>query len=72
MDMHVSEQMSAVTLETLATEPVWVAWQLQPDGKRPPKKMPYSPCMAGPAKANDPRTWGTREQAEETSCPYPA
>jgi hypothetical protein len=71
MDMHVQEHAPAVTLETLATEPVWVAWQLQPDGKRPPKKMPYSPCMAGPAKANDPRTWGTREQAEKRFAGLP-
>ena len=54
MDMHVQDEAAPVTLETLAMEPIWVAWQLQEDGDRPPKKMPYNarPGMKGAANAH--------------------
>ncbi len=52
-----------VTLSALATAPRWVAWQTEdrPNGK--PTKVPYSPSGAK-ARADTPRTWGTRAQAE--------
>jgi len=52
-----------VTLAHLAGVPRWVAWQTEdrPDGK--PTKVPYSPD-GRKARANAPRTWGTRDKAE--------
>jgi Virulence-associated protein E len=41
----------------------WVAWVNEPRGDKM-TKVPHSPHR-GPAKANDPRTWGTRSQAEK-------
>lgn len=52
-----------VTLGSLAELPRWVAWQTEdrPDGK--PTKVPYAPD-GRKARANAPRTWGTRDEAE--------
>jgi putative DNA primase/helicase len=52
-----------VTLALLAERPMWVAWQQEDreDGK--PTKVPYAPD-GRKAKANAPRTWGTRAAAE--------
>jgi predicted P-loop ATPase len=41
----------------------WVAWVNEPRGDKM-TKVPHSPHR-GPAKANDPSTWGTRSQAEK-------
>jgi len=46
----------------LASEARWVAWRYEPRGRKP-TKVPYSPGD-GKAKCNDPRTWGTRAEAE--------
>src|SRR3954447_5476860 len=59
----------AITLAALAELPAWVAWQTQTrDGK--PTKLPYSPSGLM-AKADDPKTWGTRTQAEERAASLP-
>src|SRR5690348_3794702 len=42
--------------------PRWVGWRNQSRGDRT-TKVPYSP-HGGPAKANDPATWGTLDAAE--------
>jgi primase-polymerase (primpol)-like protein len=57
----------AVLLENIPAElqerPHWVLWRYETrDGE--PTKVPYSP-HGGRAKANDPATWGTFEQAVE-------
>jgi hypothetical protein len=48
--------------DLLAYQPRWVAWRNERRGDRT-TKVPHSPA-GGPAKANDPRTWGTRSEAE--------
>lgn len=54
----------SVTLATLAPVPRWVAWQTEDRGDgKPPTKVPYAPD-GRKARANAPRTWGTRDQAE--------
>ena len=54
----------AVTIESLAPQRVWVAWQTEDreDGKEP-TKVPYSP-KGWKAKAGVPSTWGTRAEVE--------
>src|SRR4051794_37366073 len=42
--------------------PRWVAWRNEKRGDRA-TKVPHSP-HGGPAKADDPRTWGSRSEAE--------
>jgi hypothetical protein len=50
--------------DELAGVPRWVAWRNEPRGtKGKPTKVPYSPHR-GRARANDPKTWGTRAAAE--------
>jgi hypothetical protein len=53
----------SITLGDLIALPRWVAWQTEdrPDGK--PTKVPYSPSGAK-AKADNPRTWGTRAEVQ--------
>src|SRR4051794_12493037 len=57
----------AVTLASLAAEPVWVAWQTQDRGGKP-TKVPFNPNGRAEAKANDHTTWGTREAAEKRAA----
>jgi len=54
----------------LADRRLWVAWQQQdrPGGK--PTKVPYGP-HGRQARANDPRTWGTRHEAEAWAATLP-
>ena len=53
-----------VTLASLATRPLWVAWQVEDRGGKP-TKIPYSPDVRrGKAKPNDPNTWGARDLAQ--------
>lgn len=48
--------------EGLRARPQWVCWKLEErEGK--PTKIPYSPKTGSKAKADDPNTWGTFEQA---------
>src|SRR6516164_1399482 len=49
-------------LDDLAEEPRWVWWHYESRGGKP-TKVPGNP-HGGAAKANDPRTWGTRTEAE--------
>ena len=61
--------MLPVTLAELAGVPRWVAWQTEMRREKgkdeaKPRKVPYDPNREREAKANDPRTWGTRAQAE--------
>ena len=48
----------------------WVAWQTE-DRKGKPTKVPYAPMGGGRAKADDPRTWGDRAQAERRATALP-
>ncbi len=41
----------------------WVAWRNEQTAPGKYTKIPYNPRSDGKAKANDPKTWGTREQA---------
>jgi hypothetical protein len=60
------------TLDDLASAPRWVAWQTEtPEGRPKPTKMPYAPAGSGYAKADDARTWGTREAAETRAARLP-
>ena len=53
-----------VTLESLASDRIWVAWQSEDrDGAKEPTKVPYSP-RGRKAKAGVPSTWGTRAEVE--------
>jgi len=64
-----SDQYCPLTIAQLAKLPRWVAWQAEPesDPAKPPRKRPYSP-HGGDAKANDPSTWGIRQDAEERAA----
>jgi putative DNA primase/helicase len=54
-----------ITLAALAPRPLWVAWQTQErDPGGPATKVPYAPRNGHQARADDPRTWGTRAAAE--------
>lgn len=54
--------------EKLRNMPRWVCWQRQPDPKHPdkPRKVPMAADGRGCAKSNNPKTWGTYEQAQAT------
>jgi P4 family phage/plasmid primase-like protien len=51
--------------EELKQRPQWVVWKLVPDGDKKPRKTPVDPKTGRNAKANDPSTWGTYDQALE-------
>jgi len=53
-------------LDGLASEPRWVAWRNEPRGGKP-TKVPYA-VNGKRAKADDPATWGTRDEAEESAA----
>ena len=63
------------TLADLGGVKRWVSWQTQkrrgakPDEK--PTKVPFDPETGKEAKANDPRTWATREQARRHAATLP-
>ena len=57
-----------LTIASLAAVPCWVAWQteLRTPKDIKPTKVPYcANGLGGKARANDRRTWATREQAED-------
>ncbi|GAC1415430.1 MAG: hypothetical protein NVSMB6_17740 [Burkholderiaceae bacterium] len=58
----------ASDLNFLATLPVWVAWQVEDREAGKPTKVPYNPRGNGKAKADAPRTWGTRAEAEKRAA----
>lgn len=50
-----------ISLDSLAADPIWVAWFTDAKGR----KMPLDPNAAGgAAKADDPKTWGSRKAAQ--------
>jgi putative DNA primase/helicase len=53
---------SGIPLDALAHNPRWVAWRNELRGGKP-TKVPYAP-NGKKAKADDPATWGTRDEAE--------
>jgi putative DNA primase/helicase len=70
--------MTAEALSQFAGRPVWVAWQVEPDGKNGrPTKTPYNPNIpyVGPRKylasSTDRATWSTREVAERYAQTLP-
>jgi putative DNA primase/helicase len=66
-----SEPPPATSLSALADMPRWVAWQTEGRGQQgKPTKVPYAPD-GRKAKADDPRTWGTREAAELQASKLP-
>ena len=60
------------TLQKLTQYRQWVCWAYappdKPNGK--PKKVPLNPITRDNAKPNDPKTWGTYEQAINTQNEY--
>ena len=61
-----------VTLAGLAPRKYWVAWQTElRSGGEKPTKIPYNPNRSGRAKADAPKTWGTREAAERRAAELP-
>jgi putative DNA primase/helicase len=53
-------------LDILAQEARWVAWRNELRGSKP-TKVPYAP-NGRKAKADDPATWGTRDEAERCAA----
>ncbi len=49
--------------EQLKSYPHWVCYRLEDHKKPKLDKVPYDPKTGKRAKANDPKTWGTYEQA---------
>lgn len=57
---HQAFKQGSVSLDSLAAEPIWVAW-CEKDGR----KLPLDPNTAGAgAKADDPATWSNRKAAQ--------
>lgn len=56
------DESPAVTLDSLAGLPQWVAWRTEVR-KDKPTKVPYGPAGSR-ASSTDPATWGTRQEAE--------
>jgi hypothetical protein len=55
-------------LDPLATDARWVAWRTELRGEPPkPTKVPYA-ATGGRAKADDPRTWAPRSEAERRAA----
>lgn len=52
-----------LAIQQLAKYPQWVAWLYQQDEKGNLKKPPINPNNGDMARPNDPKTWGTWEQA---------
>lgn len=65
-----ADQSEFVTFSDLAFLPRWVAWQTE-ERKGEPTKVPYSPVTTGRAKADDPTTWGSHEQAKARAAQLP-
>jgi hypothetical protein len=63
MNAFSGEPILSVTPADLAPLSRWVAFQTE-NWKGKPTKVPYDPVRLGKARANDPRTWGTRARAE--------
>ena len=50
--------------ESLKRCPVWALWRMEQDAKGRLTKVPYSPHYNGRAASNNPKTWGTFDQAQ--------
>jgi putative DNA primase/helicase len=57
----------STALDSLAGEPRWVGWRNERRGDKT-TKVPYAARGFGKAKADDPWTWGTRSDAEQTAA----
>lgn len=55
-----------MSFDTLAHEVRWVAWRNELRGRKP-TKVPYAP-NGKRAKADDPATWGTRDEVEQCAA----
>jgi putative DNA primase/helicase len=65
------EQSEAISLASLTKLPRWVAWQTEGRGAQgKPTKVPYAPD-GRKAKANDPRSWGSRQEATARAARLP-
>lgn len=61
-----------ITLALLANREMWVPWQTEQREGGKPTKVPYRADGSGArAKADDPRTWGTRADAEMVAARLP-
>jgi hypothetical protein len=71
--MSVSTGLAAgdpVTLASLAPLACWVAWQTEDREHGKPTKIPYAPD-GRKARADAPKTWGNRDQAEAMAARLP-
>ena len=56
--------MNEIIITQLKDSPNWVAYEIKWDGERGrKKKLPLNPHDGSPAKANDPATWGSYNEA---------
>jgi putative DNA primase/helicase len=65
--------MSSGPFVELENRPIWVSWQTEDRPGAPgsrPTKVPYAPD-GRKARANDPRTWGTRPEAASRAAQLP-
>jgi primase-polymerase (primpol)-like protein len=51
-----------ITLASLAGHPIWVGWKKETRGGKA-TKLPYDPKTGRKAKADNPSTWATRDEA---------
>ncbi|MBS3023357.1 DUF3987 domain-containing protein [Acidiphilium multivorum] len=65
-DGQLALNFDGITLASLASQRLWVAWHLE-TRRGKPTKVPLNPATRRPAKSNAPNTWGTREEAEAAS-----
>ena len=65
------QTLPSITLDDLSAAPRWVAWQTEDRTPGKATKVPYSPTTGRKARADDPTTWGTREQAEALAAKLP-
>src|ERR1700760_799432 len=62
---------AAITLDTLSAQPYWVAWRPLPRNGEV-TKIPFSPVTHRRAEADEPKTWGTRPEAERADKELPS
>ncbi len=62
--MRYLDTSTLVSLQSLATNPLWVAYSGAPKGEGKINKAPLNPKTGRAAKNDNPATWSTREAAE--------
>ena len=62
-DRQFALDFEAITLASLASRRLWVAWHLESRGAKA-TKVPLDPATGRPARSNASYTWGTRRDAE--------